>query len=59
MKSISNSWIFQENYPKNLKKEAWLNYYEKELGFNALEVNYTYYTLPSSRSLKGMDRKTV
>ena len=45
-------------YPKHLKKEEWLNYYEKELGFNALEVNYTYYTLPSSRSLGGMDRKT-
>ena len=45
-------------YPKTLKKEDWLNYYERDLGFNALEVNYTYYTLPSSRSLGGMERKT-
>ena len=45
-------------YPEQLKKEEWLNYYEKELGFNSLEVNYTYYTLPSSRSLGGMERKT-
>jgi uncharacterized protein YecE (DUF72 family) len=45
-------------YPKHIKKEEWINYYEGELGFNALEVNYTYYTLPSFRSLKGMERKT-
>ncbi len=45
-------------YPPQLKKEDWLRYYEKELGFNALEVNFTYYTLPSPRSLEGMSRKT-
>jgi len=45
-------------YPEHLKKEEWLSYYERVLGFNALEVNYTYYTLPSSRSLGGMERKT-
>jgi uncharacterized protein YecE (DUF72 family) len=45
-------------YPQHLKKEDWLRYYEKELGFNTLEVNFTYYTLPSPRSLEGMSRKT-
>ncbi len=45
-------------YPPHLKKEDWLRYYETELGFNTLEVNFTYYTLPSPRSLEGMSRKT-
>ena len=45
-------------YPEHLKKKDWLHFYERDLGFNALEVNYTYYTLPSSRSLGGMERKT-
>jgi len=45
-------------YPLQLKKEDWLRYYEKELGFAILEINFTYYTLPSPRSLEGMSRKT-
>jgi uncharacterized protein YecE (DUF72 family) len=45
-------------YPHHLKKEEWLSYYEGELGFKALEVNFTYYTLPSPRTLEGMARKT-
>lgn len=45
-------------YPQHLKKADWLRYYEKELGFTTLEVNFTYYTLPSPRSLEGMSRKT-
>jgi len=45
-------------YPRQLKKEDWLRYYEKELGLPALEINFTYYTLPSPRSLEGMSRKT-
>ena len=45
-------------YPHHLKKEEWLTYYERELGFKALEVNFTYYTLPSPRTLEGMSRKT-
>jgi len=35
-----------------------LAYYEKELGFNALEVNFTYYTLPSQKSFAAMSKKT-
>ena len=45
-------------YPSQLKKGDWLRYYEKELGFPILEINFTYYTLPSPRSLEGMSRKT-
>ena len=45
-------------YPPGLKKSAWLSFYEKELGFKALEVNFTYYTLPSQKSFEGMSRKT-
>jgi uncharacterized protein YecE (DUF72 family) len=35
-----------------------LFFYEKELGFNALEVNFTYYTLPSQKSFAAMSKKT-
>jgi len=45
-------------YPEKLRKTDMLAYYEKELGFNVLEVNYTYYTLPSPRTFDGMLRKT-
>lgn len=42
-------------YPPNLSKQDWLAYYTKE--FNALEVNYTYYRMPTARTLAGMARK--
>ncbi len=45
-------------YPPGLKKQDMLPYYEKELGFKCLEVNSTYYTLPSPRSMEGMVKKT-
>lgn len=45
-------------YPHHLKKKDWLVFYERELGCTALEVNFTYYTLPSPRTLEGMSRKT-
>jgi len=45
-------------YPRNLKQKDFLPYYEKELGFNCVEANFTYYTLPSPRSFAGMSRKT-
>jgi uncharacterized protein YecE (DUF72 family) len=37
-------------YPAGLAKEKWLAFYEQELGFKALEVNFTYYSLPSAKS---------
>jgi uncharacterized protein YecE (DUF72 family) len=33
-------------YPKGLPGKDLLPYYEQILGFNTLEVNYTYYRLP-------------
>jgi uncharacterized protein YecE (DUF72 family) len=45
-------------YPKNIKNEEMLSFYEKELGFNTLEINFTYYALPSQKSIRGMCVKT-
>lgn len=44
-------------YPENIKKPAMLNYYEEQLGFNVVELNYTYYTLPSQKAIAGMLNK--
>ena len=45
-------------YPSGLRERDMLSYYEKELGFNVLEVNFTYYTLPSQKSFEAMSQKT-
>ena len=45
-------------YPPGIRERDMLSFYEKELGFNVLEVNFTYYTLPSQKSLAGMAQKT-
>jgi len=45
-------------YPPSLKKEAWLPFYEQELGLRALEINYTYYRMPAARTLEALSRKT-
>src|SRR4030043_682655 len=45
-------------YPMGLREREMLPFYEKELGFNALEVNFTYYTLPSQKSFAAMSQKT-
>jgi len=45
-------------YPVNIRDRDMLSFYEKELGFNALEVNFTYYTLPSQKSFEAMSKKT-
>jgi uncharacterized protein YecE (DUF72 family) len=42
-------------YPPELKKQDWLAFYAKE--FNALEINYTSYRMPTARTLAGMARK--
>ncbi|MEE9488461.1 MAG: DUF72 domain-containing protein [Candidatus Brocadiales bacterium] len=41
-------------YPPKIKKQDMLRYYERELGFRCLEINSTYYTLPSQKSMEGM-----
>lgn len=45
-------------YPSAMKKEAMLPYYEKGLGFKALEVNFTYYAMPSRRTMDSFARRT-
>jgi uncharacterized protein YecE (DUF72 family) len=45
-------------YPPRLPKAQWLTFYEQQLGFNALEINYTYYQMPSHRTISGLLRKT-
>jgi uncharacterized protein YecE (DUF72 family) len=45
-------------YPERLPKTQWLTFYEQSLGFNAVEVNYTYYQMPSVRTMEGLVRKT-
>jgi uncharacterized protein YecE (DUF72 family) len=49
-----DDWV-EPYYPPDLSKQDWLAYYTKE--FNALEVNYTYYRMPTARTLAGMARK--
>lgn len=45
-------------YPENIKRENMLEYYEKKLGFNMVELNYTYYTLPSQGAISSILKKT-
>jgi len=45
-------------YPVGIRDRDMLSFYEKELGFNVLEVNFTYYTLPSQKSFAAMSQKT-
>lgn len=52
-----DDWV-GEVYPENIKKQEMLPYYEKVLGFDALEVNYTYYTLPSRKTMESFVRRT-
>ena len=33
-------------YPKDIKDREMLTYYERELSFKALEVNFTYISVP-------------
>jgi uncharacterized protein YecE (DUF72 family) len=52
-----DDWI-GEVYPENIKKQEMLPYYEKTLGFTTLEVNYTYYALPSRKTMESFVRRT-
>ncbi|MFB3886703.1 MAG: DUF72 domain-containing protein [Thermodesulfobacteriota bacterium] len=45
-------------YPVGIRDKDMLPFYEKELGFNTLEVNFTYYSLPSQKSFMAMSQKT-
>ncbi len=45
-------------YPEGLRKEEMLPYYERNLGFRILEVNYTYYGMPSFRTMASFMNRT-
>ncbi|MDD5492561.1 MAG: DUF72 domain-containing protein [bacterium] len=47
-----------EIYPRSLAPVNMLPYYEQEIGFNAVELNFTYYRQPSAKAIAGMVRKT-
>ena len=44
-------------YPPNLRQRNVLEYYANSLGLDTVEVNYTYYRLPSPRTSEAMARK--
>ncbi|HHT9111378.1 MAG TPA: DUF72 domain-containing protein [Candidatus Brocadiaceae bacterium] len=45
-------------YPSNIKRGEILEYYEQKLSFKIIEINATYYTIPSPTSFEGMIKKT-
>jgi len=45
-------------YPKGIAKGEMLEYYVTELKFNSVELNYTYYAMPSAKAVEGMVEKT-
>jgi uncharacterized protein YecE (DUF72 family) len=44
-------------YPQKLKQADMLEYYEQELGFEACELNFTYYRLPDPYTMEKMGKK--
>ncbi|MBP1749421.1 MAG: hypothetical protein H6Q52_1960 [Deltaproteobacteria bacterium] len=52
-----DDWI-GEVYPTGTKKQDMLPYYANTLGFKALEVNYTYYSMPSRKTMESFARRT-
>ena len=45
-------------YPLDITEPAMLSYYEKHLGFDTVEINFTYYRLPYPKAMDGMAKKT-
>lgn len=45
-------------YPKGIKSTNALVYYEKQLGFDVVEVDSSYYTLMSTKVFENMSKKT-
>jgi len=50
-----NDWV-GVYYPEGLPRKDWLGYYARE--FNALELNFTYYTLPGLATMESLANKT-
>jgi len=47
-------WV-ETFYPRDLKRDGWLSFYAQH--FNALEINFTYYRMPTAQTLEGMARQ--
>jgi len=45
-------------YPEGINKSDLLEYYATELKFDSVELNYTYYTMPTAKEVEGMVNKT-
>lgn len=45
-------------YPKGIKKSEMFDYYIKNWKFNALEVNFTYYTFPSQKAINSLLKRS-
>jgi len=52
-----SDWI-GEVYPEGISRSDMLKYYANVWRFNAVELNFTYYTLPTYRAIVSMLRKT-
>ncbi len=52
-----NDWVGTV-YPSGLKKQQMLQYYESCLGFKTLEINYTYYSMPTARTMVSFRDRT-
>lgn len=46
-------------YPGNVSRDQWLPYYERVLGFRALELNSTFYTLINAPTIQRMIARTT
>ena len=44
-------------YPKNIRQSEILEYYAHQLKFDTVEINFTYYRQPSTKTLEAMTRK--
>ena len=45
-------------YPATLANDEMLPFYEKMLKFTAVEINFTYYRIPSARTMETMAKRT-
>ncbi|MFC2091865.1 DUF72 domain-containing protein, partial [Elusimicrobiota bacterium] len=45
-------------YPRHISKDRFLNYYENDLDFNTVELNFTYYAIPSPDTMISLTKKT-
>jgi uncharacterized protein YecE (DUF72 family) len=45
-------------YPAGIRKQEMLPYYEKMFGLKALEANFTYYSMPSGKTMELFVKRT-